>query len=139
MNHINMCRVMRKPDFCLCENKCADQLCRNCTADQRLCFRYTDSTISILLKFEIQSFWPSSVFSPVSVRPTVSFLMGMLIQNSSAVTMLKSLTNYGGIREWFCLCVFRARLLLSSILYREMTATVTSFSARFFFFFLLSR
>ena len=35
---------MRKPDFCLCEKKDADQLCSNCTADQRLCFRYTDNT-----------------------------------------------------------------------------------------------
>ena len=24
---------------CICENKGADQLCSNCTADQRLCFR----------------------------------------------------------------------------------------------------
>ena len=38
-----MSHVMRKPDFCICENKDADQLCGNRTADQRLCFRYTDS------------------------------------------------------------------------------------------------
>ena len=31
----------------------ADQLCSNCTADQRLCFSYTDSTISLLLKFKL--------------------------------------------------------------------------------------
>ena len=31
---------MRKPAFCICENKGADQLCSNCTADQCLCFRY---------------------------------------------------------------------------------------------------
>ena len=41
---------MRKPDFCLCENKGADQLHSNCEADQHLCFRNTDSTISLLLK-----------------------------------------------------------------------------------------
>ena len=40
---------MRKPDFCLCENKGADQLRSNCEADQRLCFRYSDSTILLLL------------------------------------------------------------------------------------------
>ena len=28
----------------------------NCEADQRLCFRYTDSTISLLLKSELSSF-----------------------------------------------------------------------------------
>ena len=52
---------MRKPDFCLCENKGADQLRSNCEADQRLCFRYTDSTISPLLKDKISRFWLSSV------------------------------------------------------------------------------
>ena len=40
---------MRKPDFCLCENKAADQLCSKCTADQRLCFHYSDSAIPLLL------------------------------------------------------------------------------------------
>ena len=34
----------------------SDQLCSYCTADQRLCFRYTDSTISLLLKSEVSSF-----------------------------------------------------------------------------------
>ena len=40
-----MSHIMRKPDFCLCDNKDADQLCSNCTADQRLCFCYTNSII----------------------------------------------------------------------------------------------
>ena len=35
---------MRKPAFCICENKDADQLRGNREADQRLCFRYIDST-----------------------------------------------------------------------------------------------
>ena len=47
---------MRKPDFYLCENKGADQLRSNCEADQRFCFRYTDSTISFLLKSKISKF-----------------------------------------------------------------------------------
>ena len=34
---------MRKPDFCICENKDADQLRGNYEAEQRLCFRYIDS------------------------------------------------------------------------------------------------
>ena len=45
-------RIVRKPDFCLCENKDADQLRSNCEADQRLCFRHSDSTIPFLLKTE---------------------------------------------------------------------------------------
>ena len=40
----------RKPDFCSCENKGADQLCSNSIADQHLCFHYTNSTILLLLK-----------------------------------------------------------------------------------------
>ena len=35
---------MRKPAFGLCENKVADQVRSNCAADQRLCFRFTDTT-----------------------------------------------------------------------------------------------
>ena len=46
---------VRKPDFCICENKDADQLRGNREADQRLCFRYTESTIPLLPKFEISS------------------------------------------------------------------------------------
>ena len=50
-----MSRIVRKQDYCLCENKGADQLRSNCEADQRLCFRYSDSTIPLLLKSEISS------------------------------------------------------------------------------------
>ena len=55
--------LMGKPAICICENKDADQLhsILNCKADQRLCFRYTDSTLPLLLKSEILSFWPASV------------------------------------------------------------------------------
>ena len=41
---------MRKPDFCICENKDADQLRGNREADQGLCFRYKDSIIPLLPK-----------------------------------------------------------------------------------------
>ena len=54
-------RVVRKPAFCICENKEADQLRGNREADQHLCFPYTDSTISLLPKYEISSLQPSSV------------------------------------------------------------------------------
>ena len=48
----NMSRLMGKPTICIGENKDADQLRGNREADQRLCFRYSDSTISLLLKSE---------------------------------------------------------------------------------------
>ena len=57
-NH--MSRVVRKPAFWICENKDADQLRGNREADQRLCFRYTDSIIPLLSKSEISSFYSSS-------------------------------------------------------------------------------
>ena len=41
---------MRKPAFCICENKDADQFRGNREADQRLCFRCTDSTIPLHFK-----------------------------------------------------------------------------------------
>ena len=46
----NLSLVMRKPAFCICENKDADR-----EADQRLCFRYTDSTTPLLPKSKISS------------------------------------------------------------------------------------
>ena len=57
----DMSRTVRKPDFCICKNKGADQLCGNRTTDQHLCFRYIDSTIPLLPKYEIASRSPSSV------------------------------------------------------------------------------
>ena len=51
---------MRKPAFCICENKDADQLRGNREADQCLCFRYIASTIPLLPKSEI--FMPLAIF-----------------------------------------------------------------------------
>ena len=50
-----MSRVVRKPAFCICENKDADQLRGNREADQRLCFRYIDSTIPYFLYTKFQA------------------------------------------------------------------------------------
>ena len=71
---------MRKPAFCICENKDADQLRGNREADQRLCFRYVDSTIPLLPKYEISSLLPFSVtaqpglFRTRSKTPKTGFL-----------------------------------------------------------------
>ena len=54
--------------FCICENKDADQLRGNREADQRLCFRYIDSTTPLLSKSEISSLSPSSLI----VQPGLS-------------------------------------------------------------------
>ena len=62
---------MRKPAFCICENKDADQIRGSRDADERLCFRYMGSTIPLLPKSEISSLishllW---LYSPVCVIP----------------------------------------------------------------------
>ena len=56
-----MSHCVRKPTKCLGENKGADQLRGNREADQRLCFRYADSRIPLLLKSKFSSFKPASV------------------------------------------------------------------------------
>ena len=63
-----MSLAVRKPAFCICKNKDGDQLRGNCEADQPLCFRYTDSTIPLLPKFQASShlMW---LYSPVCVGP----------------------------------------------------------------------
>ena len=60
-DNLRLSHRMRKPTICIGENKAADQLRSNREADQRLCFRYTGSTIPLLHKSEFSSFWPASV------------------------------------------------------------------------------
>ena len=66
----NMRRVVRKPDFCICENKDADQLRGNREADQRLCFclRIAQSLYYLNPKFQASNYllW---LYSLVCVGP----------------------------------------------------------------------
>ena len=65
-----MSLAMRKPAFCICENKAADHHRGNREADQRLCFRYIDSTIPLVPKSKISCLKLSSVIAqPVCVGP----------------------------------------------------------------------
>ena len=80
--------VVRKPAFSICENKGADQLRSSHAADQRLCFRLTDSTSSLLPKYEFLSINPYSVSvwtdlcRTVSETPKTNFLMTRLISDN---------------------------------------------------------
>ena len=80
-----MSLIMRKPYFCLCENKGADQLCSNCTTDQHLCFHHLDCTILLLSKSNISSLYQSYVtvqsglcrtWSELKLWPTVFSRIG---------------------------------------------------------------
>ena len=76
---------MGKMFFCISEKQDADQLCGNRTAEQRLCFRYIDSTIPLLSKSKISSLYPSSVAAQPglcgtwSETPKTGFLTTRLI------------------------------------------------------------
>ena len=129
---------MRKTDFCICENKDTDQLHDNREADQRLCFRYKDSTIPLLPKCKISSLWPSSL----TVQPG-------LCQNWSETpkTRLKYSHHLLYLRyeplcvlSWFptsCWC--RLLLLLGTILgthtvrYPRKPSFQSSIAGRYFF------
>ena len=63
---------MGKPTICIRENKDADQLRGSREADQRLSFRYTDSTLPLLFKFEISRFQPASVTVQLDLCRTCS-------------------------------------------------------------------
>ena len=69
-------------------NKDADQLRVDLEADQRLCFRYTDSTIPLLLTYKISSLQPSSVVVQPglcriwSETPKIGFLTMRIYQNT---------------------------------------------------------
>ena len=65
---------MGKPAICPGENKGADQLAGNREADQRLCFRYSDSTVPLLL-LKIRNFKILALFCVCTAR-FVSDLVG---------------------------------------------------------------
>ena len=75
---------MRKPAFCISETKDANQLRGNREADQRLCFRYSDSTIPLLptSEFQVSSHlvW---LYSLVCVRPGRKSLRPVFSQRGS--------------------------------------------------------
>ena len=87
---------MRKPALCIYKTEVADQLpgYGNRAADQRLLFRYMDSTIPLLSKSKISSIWLSTVVVQLGVRWTLSetaktgFLASWLIWLETGFLML---------------------------------------------------
>ena len=99
--------VMRKPALCICENKDADQLRCNREADQPLCFRYTESAISLLPKCEISSLQPSSdavqpgLCQTWSETPKTGFLRTRLIYGCGVHLGHATLGIYTNFRSQF--------------------------------------
>ena len=105
----HLSRLMGKPTICRGENKGADQLRRNCEADQRLCFRYSDSTIPRLLNPKFQT---SSSFLACTSR-FVSDLFGnhMLVfpRGGSFIAMVTFMYSVLASRLSFIACFLVVR------------------------------
>ena len=69
----------------------------NCTAEQCLCFRYTDSIIPLLPKSDILSFWPFSVASQAGLCQTLSETLKtiFLCHGSYEKSLLKKVRIFG--------------------------------------------
>ena len=75
---------MRKPAFCICENKGADYLRGKRAADQRLYFRYICSTILLLSESKISNLSPSSVV----VQPSLCWTWSEILRTGFLITRL---------------------------------------------------
>ena len=73
---LEMSRVMRKPAFCICKNK---------DADQRTCFRYVDSTHPLLSKSKISSIKTS----PMAAQPGLCRTWSEIPKTGFLMTRLK--------------------------------------------------
>ena len=82
---------MRKLDFCICENKGADKLCSNCTADQRLVFP-TQIVRFLFFLNQNSSFLPSSVSEQAGLCQTWSEIQktGFLASRLNCSILAKS-------------------------------------------------
>ena len=81
------------------ENKGADQLrSDHVVADQRLCFRYIDSTIPLLPKSEIPSFYPSSVVVQLGLCLTWSDTPDMFLRDAVPVLLQYSSPGAGCLK-----------------------------------------
>ena len=98
-----MSHVVRKPAFCICENKDADHLRGNREADQRLCFRYTDSTIPLHPKSENSSLYPSHV----AVQPGLCGIWSETPKTGFRTTRLILLWSFDDT----CICLGQKRNL----------------------------
>ena len=91
--------------FLWTRNKGADQLLCNCEADQHICFRYRDSAIHLLPKFEISTLYslnakflcPSillRLYSSVSGRPVKKNPEDMFIHISRLIQFIAMHTDF---------------------------------------------
>ena len=111
--------IIRKPAFCICDNKGTVQLHCNHTADQLLCFCYIEGTISLLPKPEFQAsshlLW---LYSPVcgfifwKARNWFSHDAGQIVYSVKWNGALS--VTYRSLLDWHvCLIFYTSNLSLS--------------------------
>ena len=135
--------VMRKPAFCICENKDADQLRGNLEADERLCFRYTYSTILLLPKSEISSLQPYSVVTQPglcrtwSEAPKTGFLTTRLISHWVIPLALAALLTDrasqipGHTCEYLMLAVYWTQQLVARLVFDSRVRHILSLAVSY--------
>ena len=85
--------IMRKPTFCICENK------DNREVGQRLCFRYTDSTIPLLSKSKISSLWLYSAPVQLSLCRTCLQTTLLVSPRCGSISVTKRFIRRIGIKR----------------------------------------
>ena len=129
LKYLSLC--VRKPTICMGENKDADQLRGNREADQRLCFRYTDSTFPPLLIPKFSRFWVSSVTVQAGLCWTwsetqiVGFVMHRLIYEFFCS---RSRNKQNNVR--FEIATVMLRILFAAIKCREWYYAFETFNLR---------
>ena len=126
---------MGKPTICICENKGIDQLRGNREADQRLCFRYSDSTIPPLRNPKISSFQPASVLVQTGLCRTCSetTLLVFPRDGSYAISIGHSSSSYpfysllSSTEGWTCLTSLLLRRPLHSDRFCGSAVSIPSF------------
>ena len=87
----NMSHVMRKPVYSICEQQRRRSACASAQSDQRLCFRFLDSTVQLISISEISSRHLVSVAAQAglcltwSETPKTGFLVTRLICDCRAM------------------------------------------------------
>ena len=110
-----MSHPMGKQTICIGENKAADQLRGNREADQRRCFRYSESTIPFLLKSEISSFLLFSVLVQVGLCRTCSETTLLVFpRGGSSIYRRRSISDHHLRYHQMQLTVIASRSMMAS-------------------------
>ena len=93
---------MGKPTICIGENNDADQLRGNREADQHLCFRHLDSTITPLLNSKNSSIQPASVAVQAGLCQTCSETTSLVFPRGGSNVVSCHFSGVWDYKSWIC-------------------------------------